>query len=180
MYPTSDSTFKKRPIRWTKMKFSICVAISMAIIVNLESVMGVYEDKDCKGVMDTRPGLCESSMPSFTYDAANKKCVRFTYTGCNTGRSKTRNRFNSEFDCKSRCILKQDPCVTIPDDSTGPFAVAAVYHYTYDKSQNKCIPFGGRRNYSNTWYNLDECTYRCVRIRRPSSRQAKRWRMGLE
>ena len=102
-------------------------------------------------------GPCRGAFPRYYYSTKDKKCLKFSWGGCQPNG----NNFETLAECEKRC----DPCL-LPRKS-GP-CLAAFPRWYYSKKTKKCRLFiwGGCQSNGNNFKSLAECAARCCSGRR--------------
>ncbi|KFD45427.1 hypothetical protein M514_13698 [Trichuris suis] len=106
-------------------------------------------------------GPCKASFTKYYYDWDLKKCVTFTYGGCQGNA----NNFESAAECEATCAERKNsdkgPC-ELPAD-TGPCDGSLIRFY-YNKDAGKCKTFkyGGCLGNQNNFESLQNCEAKCA------------------
>ncbi len=140
----------------------------------LEAAPKEIELDICALQMDQGP--CFSSMQRWYFDTGRKKCLQFSYGGCDGNG----NNFVTLAECESRCGLKNQPVVDLDsliesfapqedekdaceiEPDAGPCR-AALPRFYFDSSDGACKKFfyGGCAGNGNNFVTEDECRERC-------------------
>ncbi|CDW57127.1 Kunitz BPTI domain containing protein [Trichuris trichiura] len=117
------------------------------------------QQNPCK--MGPDPGPCRAVFLRYYYSWDWKKCLKFTYGGCEGNA----NNFESLAQCEATCVdkkKKDNPC-ELPAEP-GP-CKASFLRYYYNKESKKCETFtyGGCEGNENSFETLKECEARCVK-----------------
>ncbi|EYC07958.1 hypothetical protein Y032_0068g220 [Ancylostoma ceylanicum] len=115
-----------------------------------------------------KAGPCKAMLKRFAYDENKKKCVEFSYGGCQGNK----NNFESMKDCTFKCEQRQpkpEPEAKCSKPiETGP-CNAKIKRFAYDTKKEKCVEFyyGGCKGNENNFETMEDCTWTC------EQRQAK-------
>jgi len=152
----------------------------------------------------TSPGQnCRAYLPRWTYDAEERKCVQFIYSGCGA----TANMYLRKFDCQQKCgnyepnvteVKRRPTTPGVPPalDSVPPVSIKSRIcelpldagscfgnrrRYYFNKDSNRCLSFtfkgcGGNDNNFQTGY---ECLRTCGGSTPAESKPQRRNPKGL-
>ncbi|MFH4974442.1 hypothetical protein AB6A40_001151 [Gnathostoma spinigerum] len=109
----------------------------------------------CEEPKETGP--CDKFVTKWYYNKRDGTCTRFHYGGCEG----TRNRFDTEEECKVVCGDFIDAC-ELPK-VTGPCS-GRHQRYFYDQNSRDCklFEFGGCLGNSNNFVTIADCRRRCI------------------
>lgn len=110
--------------------------------------------------MPSNPGPCLSHIPSWFYDAAQRKCSEFVYGGCEGND----NRFSSEEACERYCGEFRGRDVCSESQDPGP-CIGNVEKWFFDTTDRTCKQFnyGGCQGNGNRFSSSYECEEICLR-----------------
>ncbi|XP_070621292.1 carboxypeptidase inhibitor SmCI-like [Erythrolamprus reginae] len=119
----------------------------------------------CK--LSPRKGKCKDKIPRYYYDAHNKRCRLFTYSGCGANE----NNFETFSQCNKACdefgamVLYSPESMLQTCEQTldvGPCSQSFPRFY-YNNDDKTCIPFtfGGCNGNRNNFLTQEKCLQEC-------------------
>ncbi|CAH1399411.1 unnamed protein product [Nezara viridula] len=116
-------------------------------------------------------GPCDSTIRQWHYDQATQSCQAFDYGGCQGNG----NRFDSEEECRSRCVKATDvaPVTQHPYENICYFPVQPgpclkqipAWHYDPNSATCKLFYYGGCEGNANRFMSEEQCERQCGQFR---------------